>query len=204
MRNSGTCRPAKNCKTITRTAAIAAVAYSPDGTRLATGSWDHSIKIWDAQTRRAVIKISGVHTANVNSVDFSSDGRLILSSSDDKTCRICNVADGRPTGVVLKHDAVVLTARFNRDASKIVTGCADGHVRLWTAADGRPLLDVAAHSWAVASAVVSPDGKFLATGSGDNTAAIWNAETGASGLSTRRPYGRRFLRGLHARRCSIV
>ncbi|MBN8628250.1 MAG: protein kinase [Planctomycetes bacterium] len=159
--------------------AIAAVAYSPDGTRLATGSWDHSIKIWDAASRRAVIKISGVHTGNVNSVDFSSDGRLILSASDDKTCRVCSVADGRPTRVVLKHEAAVITARFNADASKIITGAADGRVRLWNAADGRPLLEVAAHGWAVSSAVVSPDGKLLASGSGDNTAAIFNAETGA-------------------------
>ena len=60
------------------------MSFSPDGTRIVTGSDDQTAKVWDAQTGTPVLELKG-HTAAVTSVSFSPDGMRIVTASDDKT-----------------------------------------------------------------------------------------------------------------------
>ena len=70
---------------------VAAVAFSPDGTILATGSHDQTIKLWDAATGRELATLRG-HTGNVYTVAFSPDGSLLASGSLDGTVRLWDMA----------------------------------------------------------------------------------------------------------------
>jgi WD40 repeat protein/serine/threonine protein kinase len=159
--------------------AVASAAISPDGRLVATGSWDHSAKIWDAATGRAIRKLEGGHTAHVNTVEFSPDGRQLLTASDDGTARLWDVESGEPTGVVLRgHKARVIGATFSPDAARILTVSGDTTARIWDPASGDLIAPLEGHKWAVLCGQFSADGRQVITGSKDGTAKIWDADTG--------------------------
>lgn len=165
--------------------AVASVAISPDGRLLATGSWDHSAKIWDVATGRALRKLEGGHSGYINSVEFSSDGRQLLTASDDGTARLWDVDSGAPTNVVLLDDSVprarVLSATFSPAGDRVLTASSDKKARIWNRATGQLLVTLGGddgHRWAVLCARFSPDGTSVITGSQDKTAKIWDAQTG--------------------------
>jgi hypothetical protein len=162
-------------------AAVASAAMSPDGRLLVTGSWDHSAKIWDAATGKALRKLDGEngHTGYINTVEFSPDGGEVLTASDDGTARVWNVASGQPTNVVLRgHAGRVLGATYSRDGSRILTVSADKTARIWDRHTGQPLVELKGHAWGVLCGQFSPDGQRVVTGSEDHTAKIWDAQTG--------------------------
>jgi WD40 repeat protein len=68
---------------------VRSVAFSPDGTRLASGGNDRMVKIWDAQTGQEMLTLKG-HTSAVLKVAFSPDGNLLASASEDGTVKIWN------------------------------------------------------------------------------------------------------------------
>src|SRR5262249_25540856 len=72
---------------IGHSASVTSVAFSPDGQRIASGSHDNTLKVWDAQTRKETFTIEG-HTGAVSSVAFSPDGKRIVSGSDDETLKV--------------------------------------------------------------------------------------------------------------------
>ncbi|MCC7476220.1 MAG: protein kinase [Pirellulales bacterium] len=160
--------------------AVASAALSPDGKLVATGSWDHSAKIWDAATGHAIRKLVGGHLGYINAVEFSPDGRELLTASDDGTARLWDVATGKPTGVVFQgHKARILSATFSPDGSQVLTTSGDKTARLWDRASGKPSGAVlAGHDWAVLCGALSADGRRIVTGSQDKSAIVWDAATG--------------------------
>jgi WD40 repeat protein len=160
--------------------AVASAAVSPDGKLVATGSWDHSAKIWDIATGRAIHKLDGGHAGYVNSVEFSPDGSELLTASDDGTARLWNVQTGKPTGVVFQgHTARILAATFSPDGTRVLTVSGDKTARLWDRATGNPIgKPFAGHEWAVLCGAFSADGRRIITGSQDKAAIIWDAQTG--------------------------
>ena len=69
------------------TSSVSSVAFSPDGARIVTGSWDHTAKVWDAQTGRELLTLTG-HTGFVFSAVFSPDGSRIVTNSSDGTAKV--------------------------------------------------------------------------------------------------------------------
>ncbi len=160
--------------------AVASAAISPDGKLIATGSWDHSAKIWDAATGHAIRKLDGGHTGYINSVEFSPDGRELLTASDDDTALIWNVETGKQTGIAfLGHTARVLSATYSPDGKRVLTASGDKTARIWDRATGTLLLPpLTGHERAVLCGKYSADGERIITGSQDATARIWDARTG--------------------------
>ena len=81
------------------TSSVNSVAFSPDGRHIVSGSNDHIVRVWDAQTGGQVGNPLQVHTEEVSSVAFSPDGRHIVSGSDDQTIQICHAQMGGQIGV---------------------------------------------------------------------------------------------------------
>jgi WD40 repeat protein/serine/threonine protein kinase len=153
---------------------VAGAAISPDGRLVATGSWDHSAKIWDAKSGRALHKLVG-HTAPINSVEFASDGTELLTASDDGTAVLWNIETGKPASVLRGHTARVLAATYSPDGTRILTVSGDKTGRIWDRATGRQVVSLAGHEWAVLCGQFSADSKRVITGSEDGKSKIWDA-----------------------------
>jgi len=159
--------------------AVASAAVSPDGTLIATGSWDRTVKIWDAATGNALRKLDRVHNAYINSVEFSPDGRQLLTASDDRTARMWDVATGKPIGPAFQgHKSRLLGATFSPDKARILTVSGDKTARIWDRATGQSQLELVGHTLAVLCGRFSADGQRVITGSQDKSAVIWDARTG--------------------------
>ena len=153
-----------------------AVAYSPDGTRLAVAS---SIGIWlyDVDTGAEVALFTG-HTGWVYSVSFSPDGITLASGSRDNTVRLWDVAS-RQQKAVLEHPwlASVHSVSFSPDGTTLASGSRKT-VRLWDVASGQQKAVLEGHTDRVTSVSFSPDGTILASGSWDDTVWLWDVASG--------------------------
>ncbi|KAK6995670.1 WD40 repeat-like protein [Favolaschia claudopus] len=164
------------------TSDIVSVAFSPDGTRICSCSWDKTVRIWDSETGATLgVPLAG-HTRGVTSVAFSPDGRRIASGSWDETVRIWNSETGAALGGPLTgHRGEVMTVAFSPDGRWIASGSSDATVRIWDLETGAVLAGpLVGHNSVVTTVAFSPDGRWIASGSWDKTLRIWDPETGAA------------------------
>ncbi len=155
---------------------VASAGFSPDGSRIVTGSWDNSARIWETSTGKDILKLDG-HTRSVNSALYSPDGTQILTASDDRTAILWDARSGAVIRTLEGHGDRLRSAVFSPDGTQILTASYDKTARLWNAKTGETLGKFEGHKWAVLSAVFSPDGTKVITGSEDNTARIWETAT---------------------------
>jgi len=153
------------------------VAYSPDGTRIVTASYDKTARIWDARTGAQLAVLSG-HEDRVYSAAYSPDGTRIVTASGDRTARIWDARTGAQLAVLSGHGAVVSFAAYSPDGARIVTASVDKTARIWDAGSGKQLAVISGHGDRVNTAAYSPDGSRIVTASLDKTARIWDARTG--------------------------
>ena len=161
------------------TAGVEAVSFSPDGTLLASGSWDGTIKLWDAVTLKW---IANLHTAGVKAVSFSPDGTLLASGSWDGTIKLWDVAT-RERIVTLEGNtsevndrSEVASVSFSPDGTLLASGSWDRTIKLWDTATRERIVTLG-HGSEVTSVSFSPDGATLASGSWDRTVKLWDVAT---------------------------
>lgn len=156
---------------------LTAVAFSPDGTLVITGSSDDTAKLWDVATGRLVRTLEG-HAHSVTSVAFSPDGQHVVSGSNDKTLRLWEVTTGRLIHTFAGHSDRVGSVVFSPDGSRVLSGSNDKTVKLWEARSGWLLRTFEGHSNFVTEVAFSPDGSRVLSGSWDKTLRLWDAGTG--------------------------
>jgi WD40 repeat protein len=106
------------------------LAFSPDGTRLATVPPFGPAQIWEVQSGRPLRRLVG-HTGAVNDVAFSPDGSTVATASSDGTVRLWQAESGRQTLILRGHDGVVSDVAFSPDGSKLASTGPDGTARVW-------------------------------------------------------------------------
>jgi hypothetical protein len=163
------------------------MAYSPDKTRLASGSMDSTIRIWDTSTGLEIFSALQGHDSTVLSVVFSPDGTMIASCSVDKTVRVWDAASGTELFSPLRgHQQAVVSLSFSANSTRIVSGSYDKTLRIWDMRMGVQVctpLTLAGHEGCVTSVAFSPDGTKIVSGSHDRTIRVWNATSGSQMFS---------------------
>ncbi|KIJ51769.1 hypothetical protein M422DRAFT_136574, partial [Sphaerobolus stellatus SS14] len=105
---------------------LSAVAFSPDGKQIVSGSSDNTIRIWDAKIGEAVVEPLQGHQGSVRAVAFSPDGKQIVTGSDNNTIRIWDAKTGEAVGAPLEgHQGLVQAVAFSPDGKQIVSHSED-------------------------------------------------------------------------------
>jgi WD40 repeat protein len=143
---------------------VDSVAFSPDGTILASGG--NELVLWNLTTRRKKATIPG-HVA-VKSVAFSPDGKMLASagvgSAGKDTIQFWDVAGAKTVAELRGHTAMIHCLCFSPDGKLLASGSADNSVKLWDVAGARELATLSGHTGWVYCLAFSPDGKTLASG----------------------------------------
>jgi WD40 repeat protein len=160
---------------------VNAVAFSPDGKAVLTGSTDQTARLWDAATGQPV-RAPMRHQDFVLAVAFSPDGKTILTGARSHA-QPWDAGTGQPVGAPMRPQGFVTAVAFSPDSRTALTGSWDGTARLWDTASGLRVGTPMRHQNSVEDVAFSPDGRSVLTGSTDGTARLWDARVGRpSGL----------------------
>jgi WD40 repeat protein len=157
------------------TALLLSLAFSPDGTRAASGSLDGLVELWDTQTGQRVDTFRG-HVGGVRSVAFSPDGTRLASSGIDGSVRLWDINRQRaalsiPRTAVGRAD---LKLELSPDGQSVLTGVGSTAVRLWSTSTGKLRAGPFEHQHQVQCANLTPDGKRLIVADKGKVVRIWD------------------------------
>jgi serine/threonine-protein kinase len=169
--------PAARQPMVTTGYEVNAVAFSPDGTRLALARNGRRASITDLAGREQLRIRHDLMSGFILCVAFDREGVRLATGSDDKTARIWDTATGSQLRK-LAHDGTVFGVAFSPDGHLLATASDDKTARIWDTATGSQLRKLA-HDGTVFGVAFSPDGHLLATASDDKTARIWDTATGS-------------------------
>ena len=170
--------PSRLARTLTGHTEVALeVAFSPDGTVLATTSADKTARLWDPATGHTIRTLTG-HTNTFWRVAFSPDGTMLATTSPDQTARLWEAATGQIIRTLTGHTDTVAGVAFSPDGTVLATSSFDKTARLWDPATGQIIRTLTGHTDAVWGVAFSLDGTVLATTSYDKTARLWDVATG--------------------------
>lgn len=160
------------------TGIIGALAFSPDGTLLASGSKDHSVRLWDSTSGKLLFQLDG-HKDEVGALAFSPDGKLLASGADDDTVKLWDPASGKLLATLPGYRGWVRALAFARDGKILAAANYNQEVALWDVAAQKIVRRLEGHSAAINDVVYSPDGKLMATASSDRSVRLWDSGSGA-------------------------
>ena len=153
---------------------LSSMALSPDGAFLASGSYDGTVRLWDAATRTPIATLEG-HEFSVLSVSFSPDGATLASGSQDRTVKLWDVGNRELFGTLEGHTEGVTSVSFSPDGATLASGSQDRTVKLWDVGNRELFGTLEGHTEGVTSVSFSPDGALLASGGGyDKTVKLWS------------------------------
>ena len=169
---------------------VTSIAFSPDGTTLASGgNWgDETVRLWDVATWRPKVALTG-HKGSIDCVVFSPDSTMLASGGSDKVVQLWDARTGQPMARLVAHTRWISSIAFSPDGTTLASGggWGDDTVLLWDTTTlvqdtitGDTKATLKGHANGVESVVFSPDGTMIASGGSrnDGTVRLWGARTG--------------------------
>ncbi|KAJ2842177.1 ribosome assembly, partial [Coemansia brasiliensis] len=161
------------------TEAVLSVCFSPDGSQLASGSGDTTVRIWDLSTETPRVTCKG-HRNWVLCIAWAPNARILASGGMDNSVRLWDPATGRDLGILSGHRKWITALAWepqhlNPQCSRVASSSKDGTVRVWDVRLRRCLFTLAGHTAAVTCVKWGGDGRIY-TGSQDKTIKIWNSD----------------------------
>jgi WD40 repeat protein len=164
------------------------IAFSPNGSKLASGSDGHMVKLWDLNTGQELQSLKG-HLGVVTSVAFSPDGERLATGSKDKTVKLWDLNTGRESLTLKGHSEEVTSVAFSPDGQKLASGSGQKTVKFWDINNNKELLTLedadkgVGYNWLRSSIAFLPDGNRMAMGGADGTLKLWDLKN-QQGLPT--------------------
>ncbi len=163
---------------------IYALALSPDGKTLATGSYDQKIKLWNVADGKERKTLSG-HNGAVFGVAFRPDGKLLASASADRTVKLWDVSSGERRDTLSQPTKEQFAVTWSADGKRLAAAGADNRIRVWSVSTDakettNPLvLAKFAHEQPILRLVWSVDGATMLSSAQDGTVRVWEVKDGA-------------------------
>ena len=139
---------------------VNSLAFSPDGSRLASGSDDNLVRLWNTTLGRPIADLEG-HSNRVWSVAFSPDGLQLASGSYDRTVRLWDAISGVLIAELEGHSDRIQCVAFSPDGLQLASGSDDHSVRLWDVKSGKPIRMLEGHTGSLQSISFSLDARTL-------------------------------------------
>jgi WD40 repeat protein len=161
------------------TGGVEGVCFSPDGTRLASASYDRTVKIWDSTSGQELLTLKG-QPGEVLGVCFSPYGTRLASASNEGgnkpgEVKVWDSASGRELLTLKGHTGEVVGVCFSPDGTRLASASFDKTVKVWDSTSGQELLTLKGHTGEVVGVCFSPDGTRMASASLDNTVKVWDS-----------------------------
>src|SRR6516165_2026086 len=152
-----------------------AVAISPDGKKVVTGSYDKTARLWDAATGQPIGEARS-HPDKIDLVVFSPDSQRFVTGCFDRKGRIFDVATGKLLGAFPGHQPYSRDIVFSTDGKTILSG-GGNQASFWDGSTGKPAAKPLPLPAALTASAYSTDGKVIATGCDNGVLQLWSAET---------------------------
>lgn len=152
---------------------VTGVNFSPDGTKILSGSYDHYVRLWDAVTGDVITSFTG-HTWLVYSTAYSRDNTYIVSTSADRHAKVWNASTGTLIHDLVGHGEEVICCAISPDSTKVVTGGgnADKSIIVWDSTNGNQIARFYGHSGYIGDLQFSRDGSMLVSCGSDGAQTI--------------------------------
>jgi WD40 repeat protein/predicted Ser/Thr protein kinase len=156
------------------TSRITAVAWSPDGKRIASASYDKTVQVWDAANGQHLLTYRG-HLQRVYALAWSPDSTRVVSGGDDVRVFVWDATTGKTLQNFAGHIASVRALCWSPHGAAIASASEDTTVQVWDARTTNVLYCYRNHTKPVYALSWSPDGKYLASGGEDKDVRVWTA-----------------------------
>lgn len=157
---------------------VFSIAFTPDGKKLASASFDKTVRIWNVSTQEQE-KIFTGHSDFVYAVAFSPDAKYLVSCSKDRTVKLVEAATGKSAFTLGGMDQDVLAVAFSPDAKHVVSSGFETGLYWWNPQTGERVKVQGGHGVAVNELVFSKDGKRVVSAGMDRTARLWDGANGS-------------------------
>jgi ribosome assembly protein 4 len=159
------------------TESVLSVSFSPDGTKLATGSGDTTVRLWDMHTTTPIMECRG-HKNWVLFVCWSPNGKWIASGSMDKTVRIWNGTTGKQVSLLQGHTKPITSIAWeplhkNPESTRLISGSKDGAAFVWRWISSQCHFSLGGHTKSITTVKWGGEG-YLYTASQDTTIKCWS------------------------------
>lgn len=159
---------------------VFSVSFSPDGKKLASASFDHTLSLWDVEQLKRIQSYKA-HSDFIYAVAFSASATHVFSASKDRTVQMIDLATGKSTFTFSGMEQDVMAVAVSPDGKNVVSSGFEPGIYWWNPQSGERMKVQNGHGVAVHDLAFSKDGKKLVSAGADRTVRIWDGQTGAAG-----------------------